>query len=275
MTADADSALDPSPDPVLGGTADAGERPAALAPRGASDPRSGCAPPHRRRALLPYDIDDEALARATWSRLAEPADPAHGPRRGASHEQLHWAGLGEVVKCGFIADPVILVRLRADPADFARWESPALAELVARSVAVKASVVGEDLVETGPREILNYGHTYAHAVETATAHRWRHGEAVALGCVFAAEVAHRMGRLSSDLLALHRQAFATVGLPVTFPEGAGRFEELLEIMRSDKKVRGGAIRMVLLDDVARPVRGVVPDSAVLHGAHEAVTGAEG
>ena len=93
--------------------------------------------------------------------------------------------------------------------------------------------------------------------------------------MFAAEVAHRMGRLSSDLLALHRQAFATVGLPVTFPEGAGRFEELLEIMRSDKKVRGGAIRMVLLDDVARPVRGVVPDSAVLHGAHEAVTGAEG
>ena len=76
MTADADSALDPSPDPVLGGTADAGERPAALAPRGASDPRSGCAPPHRRRALLPYDIDDEALARATWSRLAEPADRA-------------------------------------------------------------------------------------------------------------------------------------------------------------------------------------------------------
>ena len=185
------------------------------------------------------------------------------------------AGLGEVVKCGFIADPVILDRVMADPADLARWESPALAELVARSVAVKASVVGEDLVETGPREILNYGHTYAHAVETATAHRWRHGEAVALGCVFAAEVAHRMGRLSSDLLALHRQAFATVGLPVTFPEGAGRFEELLEIMRSDKKVRGGAIRMVLLDDVARPVRGVVPDSAVLHGAHEAVTGAEG
>ncbi len=185
------------------------------------------------------------------------------------------AGLGEVVKCGFIADPVILDRVMADPADLARWESPALAELVARSVAVKASVVGEDLVETGPREILNYGHTYAHAVETATSHRWRHGEAVALGCVFAAEVAHRMGRLSSDLLALHRQAFATVGLPVTFPEGAGRFEELLEIMRSDKKVRGGAIRMVLLDDVARPVRGVVPDSAVLHGAHEAVTGAEG
>ena len=114
MTADADSALDPSPDPVLGGTADAGERPAALAPRGASDPRSGCAPPHRRRALLPYDIDDEALARATWSRLAEPADPAHGPRRGTSHEQLRWAGLGEVDALPWLgADLPILASIRA------------------------------------------------------------------------------------------------------------------------------------------------------------------
>ena len=183
------------------------------------------------------------------------------------------AGLGEVVKCGFIADPVILDRVMTDPADIVRWDSPALAELVARSVAVKAAVVGKDLTEAGPREILNYGHTYAHAVEAATAYHWRHGEAVAVGCVFAAEVAHRMGRLSGDVLALHRQAFSAAGLPVSFPEGAGRFEELVEDMRSDKKVRAGAIRMVLLDDVARPARGLTPDAAVLREAHKAVTGA--
>lgn len=183
------------------------------------------------------------------------------------------AGLGEVVKCGFIADPVILDRVMTDPADIVRWDSPALAELVARSVAVKAAVVGKDLTEAGPREILNYGHTYAHAVEAATAYHWRHGEAVAVGCVFAAEVAHRMGRLSGDVLALHRQAFSAAGLPASFPEGAGRFEELVEDMRSDKKVRAGAIRMVLLDDVACPARGLTPDAAVLREAHEAVTGA--
>ena len=183
------------------------------------------------------------------------------------------AGLGEVVKCGFIADPVILDRVMTDPAGIVRWDSPALAELVARSVAVKAAVVGKDLTEAGPREILNYGHTYAHAVEAATAYHWRHGEAVAVGCVFAAEVAHRMGRLSGDVLALHRQAFSAAGLPVSFPEGAGRFEELVEDMRSDKKVRAGAIRMVLLDDVARPARGLTPDAAVLREAHKAVTGA--
>ena len=183
------------------------------------------------------------------------------------------AGLGEVVKCGLIADPVILDRVMADPAEAIRWDSPVLAELVARSVAVKAAVVGKDLAETGLREILNYGHTYAHAVETATGYHWRHGEAVAVGCVFAAEVAHRMKRLGSDALALHRQAFTAAGLPVSFPEGAGRFEELLKIMRSDKKVRAGAIRMVVLDGIGLPARGVTPDLAVLREAHEAVTGA--
>lgn len=182
------------------------------------------------------------------------------------------AGLGEVIKCGFIADPVILDRVLADPADVVRWDSPALTELVARSVAVKAAVVGEDPVESGSREILNYGHTYAHAVETATGYRWRHGEAVAVGCVFAAEVAHRLGRANADVTALHREAFAAAGLPIAFPEGVGRFEEMAGIMRSDKKVRAGRIRMVLLDDVARPVRGVIPGAAVLRGAHDAVAG---
>ncbi|WP_167146643.1 3-dehydroquinate synthase [Actinomyces sp. ZJ308] len=181
------------------------------------------------------------------------------------------AGLGEVVKCGLIADPVILDRVLAEPADCLAWDSPVLADLVARSVAVKAAVVGEDLTEAGLREILNYGHTYAHAIEKVTGYSWRHGEAVAVGCVFAAEVAHRSGNLSSDALALHRQSFEAVGLPVSFPEGRGRWEELKAAMLSDKKVRGGRLRLVLLDDVARPVRVQAPSEDVLLKAHEAVT----
>lgn len=182
------------------------------------------------------------------------------------------AGLGEVVKCGFIADPVILDRVLADPADLKRWDAPVLAELVARCAAVKAAVVGVDPAEAGAREILNYGHTCAHAIERVTGYAWRHGEAVAVGCVFAAEVARALGRLDPAVVALHRQALSAAGLPVSFEQGAGRFEELIRAMASDKKVRAGRIRMVLLDDVARPVRGVVPDETVLRAAHGAVTG---
>ena len=181
------------------------------------------------------------------------------------------AGLGEVIKCGLISDPVILDRVLAEPADCLAWDSPVLAELVARSVAVKAAVVGEDLTEAGLREVLNYGHTYAHAIEKVTDYSWRHGEAVAVGCVFAAEIAHRNGSLSSDALALHRQSLEAVGLPTRFPEGGGRWEELKAAMMSDKKVRGGRLRLVLLDDVARPVRVQAPDESVLLKAHEAVT----
>ena len=182
------------------------------------------------------------------------------------------AGLGEVIKCGLIADSVILDRVLADPADCLTWDSPVLADLVARSIAVKAAVVGEDLTEAGLREVLNYGHTYAHAIEKVTDYSWRHGEAVAVGCVFAAEIAHRNGNLSRDALALHRQSLEAVGLPTRFPEGEGRWEELKEAMMSDKKVRGGRLRLVLLDDIARPVRVQAPAESVLLSAHEAVTG---
>ncbi len=181
------------------------------------------------------------------------------------------AGLGEVVKCGLIADPVILDLVAADPADLVDADSPVLAELVARSVAVKAAVVGQDLTEVGLREVLNYGHTYAHAIETVTGYRWRHGEAVAVGCVYAAQVAERLGLLDARTVALHREAFTAAGLAVSFPEGRGRWEEMETVMLRDKKVRSGRIRMVLLDGLARPVRGVEPERSVLEAAHQAVT----
>ncbi len=98
------------------------------------------------------------------------------------------AGLAEVVKAGFIADPRILELVEADPEAACRWDSPGLAELVERAVRVKAEVVAADLREAFRREVLNYGHTLGHAVEQAEGYRRRHGEAVAVGMVFAAEL---------------------------------------------------------------------------------------
>lgn len=181
------------------------------------------------------------------------------------------AGIAEAVKCGLIADPVILDRVLADPGDCLRWDAPVLAELVERAVLVKAEVVSSDPKETGLREVLNYGHTYGHAIERATGYRWRHGEAVAVGCVFAAEVAHRRGMLDADTVRLHRQAFEAVGLPTSFPLGEGRWEEMWQIMGADKKVRAGSLRMVLLEGVGLPCTVTGLDPELLRGAHQAVT----
>ena len=114
------------------------------------------------------------------------------------------AGLGEVVKCGFIADPAILDLVEAtDPDDARPPTPPVLRELVERAIRVKADVVAGDLKETGGadghpgREALNYGHTLAHAIERTEDYGIRHGEAVAIGCVFVAELAGRAGLLAA------------------------------------------------------------------------------
>ena len=103
------------------------------------------------------------------------------------------AGLAEVVKAGFIADPVILDLVEADPAAAARWDGPHTRELVERAITVKADVVAQDLTESWLREILNYGHTLGHAVEQVEGYRRRHGEAVAIGMTYAAELARALG----------------------------------------------------------------------------------
>ena len=120
------------------------------------------------------------------------------------------SGLAEVVKCGFIADGVILDLLDADPTGRRDTE-----ELVARAVQVKADAVGEDLYDLGRREFLNYGHTLAHAIERVEDFGWRHGEAVAVGLVFAAELAGQAGRLTRADVDRHRTLVAAMGLPTT------------------------------------------------------------
>jgi 3-dehydroquinate synthase len=180
------------------------------------------------------------------------------------------AGLAEVVKCGFIADPMILELLEADPAGAACPGSPVERELVERAVRVKADVVGADLTETGLREILNYGHTLGHAIEQAENYQWRHGDAVSVGLVYAAEVGRGLGRLDDATADRHRAVLESLQLPTAYRAGA--FPGLLETMRVDKKARGNRLRFVVLDGLARPVTVDDPDPAVLAAAYTEVSG---
>jgi len=179
------------------------------------------------------------------------------------------AGLAEVVKCGFIADPAILELIEADPARVVEAGNPAERELIERSVAVKARVVSQDLTEQGLREILNYGHTLGHAIEQAERYRWRHGAAVSIGLVFAAELSRALGRLDDATADRHRRILASLQLPVTYPDG--NFEQLLKTMRVDKKARGNQLRFILLDALARPVSVADPDPALLAAAFAEVS----
>ncbi len=173
------------------------------------------------------------------------------------------AGLAEVIKCGFIADPQILELIEANPQVL--WDSPVTAELIQRSVQVKAEVVGQDLRESGLREILNYGHTFAHAIEQVERFSWRHGAAVSVGLVYAAELGLLAGRLSAADVARHRAILTAVGLPTSYRQD--RWQQLLTAMRRDKKTRGDLLRFVILTEVGRPTRLEGPDPALLHAAY--------
>ena len=188
------------------------------------------------------------------------------------------AGLGEVVKCGFIADPEILALVERCPADALEPRSGELRELVERAIAVKIGVVEGDLEEKGPgaggagigREVLNYGHTMAHAIERATGYRVRHGEAVSLGMVYVAELARLDGRLSADDAERHETVLSSVGLPTRFTGAA--FEELLATMRVDKKSRGSQLRFVVLEGIARPAILAGPPDELLRAAYDHLAG---
>ncbi|HEY0169193.1 MAG TPA: 3-dehydroquinate synthase [Jatrophihabitans sp.] len=182
------------------------------------------------------------------------------------------AGLAEVVKCGFIADPAILDLIEADPQRVTTPGNERERELIERSVAVKARVVSADLTEQGPREVLNYGHTLAHAIEKAERYSWRHGAAVSIGLVYAAELSRALGRLDDTTADRHRAILSALRLPVSYR--AGEFGRLLETMRVDKKARGNRLRFVLLDGLARPVTVDDPDPAVLAAAYSEVAGTD-
>ena len=175
------------------------------------------------------------------------------------------AGIAEFVKAGFIADPVILDLIEADPQAAVDPSGSVLPELIRRAIAVKATVVAADEKESALREILNYGHTLAHAIERRERYRWRHGAAVSVGLVFAAELARLAGRLDAATVQRHRDVLTALGLPVSYDPDA--LPELLGYMAGDKKTRSGVLRFVVLDGLAKPGRLEGPDPALLAAAY--------
>ncbi|MCY1142294.1 3-dehydroquinate synthase [Actinoplanes sp. Pm04-4] len=178
------------------------------------------------------------------------------------------AGLAEVIKCGFIADPVILDLIEGDPAAAVDPDGPLLRELVERAIRVKAEVVSVDLKESGLREILNYGHTLGHAIEKREKYTWKHGHAVSVGLIFAAALSHLSGRLDGTTAERHRAVLEAMGLPTSYPAEA--WPELLSAMRVDKKARAATLRFVVLSDLAKPEILTGPDDALLERAYAEV-----
>ncbi|BDR52953.1 bifunctional shikimate kinase/3-dehydroquinate synthase [Bombiscardovia nodaiensis] len=185
-------------------------------------------------------------------------------------------GLGEVVKCGFIHDQRILQILEDHAADLRTFdgaqieqgEEPFIAELIERSVLVKARVVSVDLKESGPREFLNYGHTLGHAIEQLEHFTWRHGQAVAVGMVFAAELAHLLGHIDQELVDYHRELLTSLGLETSW--SGGSWEQVLDLMHRDKKARGDELRFIILDGLGRPAHLDNPPLEAVHEAFERI-----
>jgi shikimate kinase / 3-dehydroquinate synthase len=183
------------------------------------------------------------------------------------------AGLAEVVKCGFIADPEIIDLLDSEPQAAVQPGSTQLRELIERAIRVKAAVVSADLREatsagTGVgREQLNYGHTLGHAIERREGYRIRHGEAISIGMVFAAELARLAGRLDQETAARHAVILSRLGLPTAYDPDA--FDELLAIMAVDKKTRGSTLRFVILNGLGSPEILAAPDTELLRAAYSA------
>ncbi len=156
------------------------------------------------------------------------------------------AGLAEVIKYGCIRDAALFEWLERNVEKLRRREPAALAHAIERSCAIKAEVVGADERERDVRAILNFGHTFGHAIETATEYRtYLHGEAVGLGLLMATDLSHRLGRVDAAVKQRVGDLVARAGLPTAAPRiGAAR---ALDLMRMDKKVRAGAVRLVLLE----------------------------
>ncbi|MDZ8172746.1 3-dehydroquinate synthase [Microbacterium xanthum] len=184
----------------------------------------------------------------------------------SDHERV--AGYAEVVKAGFIWAPEILDLIEADPRAAVDPRSDAFRRTLELAIDMKARIVGADMREAGQREILNYGHTLGHAIEHAERYRWRHGAAISVGMVFAAELSRLAGRLSDEAVARHRDVLGSLGLPMTYRAGA--WNQLLATMQRDKKSRGGMLRFIVLDDIAKPTVLQAPDESLLFAAYQEV-----
>lgn len=175
------------------------------------------------------------------------------------------AGLAEVIKYGPIADMEFLDWIEANMARLLARDVQALVHAIQRSCEIKAWVVGQDERESGLRAILNFGHTFGHAIEAGMGYgRWLHGEAVGCGMVMAAHLSCELGYVDAAFVQRLTNIIRAAGLPVVGPrldeiDNAGRY---LELMRVDKKSEGGAIRFVVIDGPSRAAMCAAPDAMV-------------
>ena len=178
------------------------------------------------------------------------------------------AGLAEVVKCGFIRDSEILHLLQGRDLNTLRKDHSLVLELVRRAVQVKADVVSGDFKESFDREILNYGHTFGHAVEKHSKYSLRHGECVAIGMAYMAHLQSHLGLISDDVRDLHFSVLAGLNLPLTYT--AGDWPELKSLMSMDKKSRGNTLRFVTISEIGKTDRIADVAQADLVSAYEKV-----
>ncbi|HRH17691.1 MAG TPA: 3-dehydroquinate synthase [Aquabacterium sp.] len=171
------------------------------------------------------------------------------------------AGLAEVIKYGPIADADFLSWLEAHMDALLARDRVALKHAIQRSCEIKAWVVGQDEKESGLRAILNFGHTFGHAIESGLGYgEWLHGEAVGCGMVMAADLSQRLGLIDASTALRIRTLIERTGLPVEGPQlGADRY---LALMQVDKKAEGGEIRFVVIDELGRASMRPAPESMV-------------
>jgi len=230
---------------------------------------------------------------AVPSTLAAMVDAAIGGKTGINSEygknligafyspisvliDLHWlstlsdrdfsAGLAEVLKSGFIADIAIVDLLRDKQLSQVRGSDRLTLELITRTVAVKARVVSGDFRESFEREILNYGHTLGHAIESHCRYSMRHGECVSIGLLFAAYLAEGLGILDSKVAELHKTILLNLELPVSYVVGA--WPELRAKMAIDKKSRSGTLRFVAISEIGKTLRIEAPSESDLLATYE-------
>ncbi|MCL1906669.1 MAG: 3-dehydroquinate synthase [Propionibacteriaceae bacterium] len=189
-------------------------------------------------------------------------------------------GLAEIIKCGFISDVEILTAVTKNDVNILDVSSEVFTDVLHRAIEVKATVVSRDFRETaidypefspdstGGRAALNYGHTLGHAIEKQENYTWSHGEAVSVGMVYAAEVALRLGLISSDIVDLHRKTLSSVGLPITYSSAA--FADLRQTMSRDKKARGPSLKFVLLESIGKTTIVADIDEEILEDAYKAI-----
>ncbi|GGD38033.1 3-dehydroquinate synthase [Microbacterium faecale] len=178
------------------------------------------------------------------------------------------AGFAEVLKAGFIRYPEILDLVEADRETALDPSSEQFRRCIELAIRMKADVTGADFRESGLREILNYGHTLGHAIEHAERYQWRHGAAISIGMMFAAELSRLAGRLSDDAVDRHRRILTDLGLPTTYRAGA--WNQLLASMQRDKKTRAGQLRFIVLDEFGKPAVMQAPDQSLLFAAYQEI-----